>query len=134
MIISYSLNVENSKDLRKILSRNIKVIRAKLHISQAKLAEYADISLSYLTDIERCRTWVSDKTLKNLAKALNRDAWELLFPGDEENGSKTDNNQFYLQKDKIQRIADLISNKRDILQKTASQTMDDLIMEIIQEG
>ena len=134
MIISYSLNVENSKDLRKILSRNIKVIRAKLHISQAKLAEYADISLSYLTDIERCRTWVSDKTLKNLAKALKRDAWELLFTGDEENGSKTDNNQFYLQKDKIQRIADLISNKRDILQKTASQTMDDLIMEIIQEG
>ena len=118
--------MKNSPDLRKILSQNIKTIRAALHISQAKLAEYAGISLSYLTDIERCRTWISDKTLQNLAKALNKEAWELLFP---DTGERTANDQG----EKIQRIADLIVKKKEILHRTADQTMEDLIMEIIQK-
>jgi len=124
--------VSNSKELRKILSSNIKTIRGKLHISQAKLAEFADISLSYLADIERCRTWVSDKTLQNLANALNIEAWELIFPNDENRAAEQglDNNY----KIKIQYIADLITKKREVLQRTTDKAMEDLIMEILQEG
>jgi transcriptional regulator with XRE-family HTH domain len=124
--------VDNSKELRKILSKNIKTIRSKLHISQAKLAEFADISLSYLADIERCRTWVSDKTLQNLANALNIEAWELIFPNNENNGAEQD--FISNQKNKIQRIADLISKKREILHRTTDKAMEDLIMEIVKEG
>lgn len=112
--------------MRKILSRNIKTIRGTLHISQAKLAKYAGISLSYLTDIERCRTWVSDKTLQNLAKALNREAWELLLPNlIEENGLS--------KQDSLQDIADLIAIKKETLRHAVDETMEELVLEIIQK-
>jgi transcriptional regulator with XRE-family HTH domain len=39
----------------------------------------ADISALYLAGIERRRTWVSDKTLQSLAKALNLFPWELIY-------------------------------------------------------
>ena len=54
--------------LRKILSTNIRNLRAKYHLTQERLAENAEISLPYLSDIEHCKTWVSDKTLIKLAK------------------------------------------------------------------
>jgi len=133
MMVSYTLNVDSSQDLRKILAQNIKTIRSKLHISQAKLAEHADISLSYLVDIERCRTWVSDKTLKNLAKTLNREAWELLSPSTAENGSAREREAHHKQRDKVQHIADLIVKKREMLCRTVNQTMEDLIVEIAKD-
>ena len=133
MILPYNQEVDNSQDLRKILAKNIKTIRNSLHISQAKLAEHANISLPYLTDIERCRTWVSDKTLKSLAKTLNREAWELLSPSTAEDGLGTELEASHGQRDKVQHIADLIVKKREILCRTVNQTMEDLIMEIAKE-
>jgi len=132
-MISYTCNVDSSQDLRKILAQNIKAIRSRLHISQAKLAEHANISLPYLTDIERCRTWVSDKTLKSLAKTLNREAWELLSPSTAGNGLATEREARHEQRDKVQHIADLIVKKREILCRTVSQTMEDLIVEIAKD-
>lgn len=64
--------------LRKILSQNIRIFRKNLHLTQERLAENADISLPYLSDIEHCKTWVSDKTLLKLSKALNTTPSELL--------------------------------------------------------
>ena len=125
--------MENFKDLRKILSHNIKTVRSTLHISQAKLAEFAGISLSYLTDIERCRTWVSDKTLQGLAKALNREAWELLLPINGNSGQDIKEKLPVERREKIQQIADLILKKREILHRTADHAMEDLIMEILQK-
>ena len=101
-------------------------------MTQEKLAEYADISLSYLSDIERCKTWVSDKTLQSLAKALNKEAWELLSPVEEDlpKGRKVT----AAKQEEIKRIADLISKKKKILRQTADKAMEDLIMEIISES
>ena len=64
--------------LRKILSENIRNRRKELHLTQDRLAENADISLPYLPDIEHCKTWVSDKTLIKLAKALGKKPSDLL--------------------------------------------------------
>ena len=64
--------------LRKILSTNIRNLRAKYHLTQERLAENAEISLPYLSDIEHCKTWVSDKTLIKLAKALHTEHSQLL--------------------------------------------------------
>jgi transcriptional regulator with XRE-family HTH domain len=72
--------VQKSEDLRVILSTNIRAARKALHITQTQLSIYADISLSYMTDIERCKTWISDKTLIKIAKALNLSAYQLLRP------------------------------------------------------
>ncbi|MDR0494298.1 MAG: helix-turn-helix domain-containing protein [Treponema sp.] len=125
--------MDNSQDLREILSQNVKSIRNTLHISQAKLAEHTDISLSYLVDIERCRTWVSHKTLQNLARALNREAWELLLPATEENSPATKQETSYEQRNKMRHMADLIVKKRDVICLSVNQTMEDLIMEMLKE-
>ena len=33
-----------------------------------------------INDIEGCRTWVSDKTIVKIARALNIEAYQLLYP------------------------------------------------------
>ena len=70
----------NSQDLRKILAANIKKQREKLGITQEKLAEKAEISAPMMNDIEGCRTWISDRTLKNLSAALKIDTYRLFIP------------------------------------------------------
>ena len=42
----------------------------------------ADISEPYMNDIERCQTWISDKTLFKLALALNLELHELFIKTD----------------------------------------------------
>jgi transcriptional regulator with XRE-family HTH domain len=66
--------------VRKLLAANIKVRRKELGLTQEKLAELVDVSYQMIHDIEGCRTWVSDKTLQNLAEALEMDIYELLYP------------------------------------------------------
>ena len=122
-----------SQDLRKVLAQNIKARRSALHITQAKLAEHADISLPHLSDIERCRTWVSDKTLKNLAKTFGMEAWELLFPAAGEGGLAVGREPAKDQREKARSIADLIAKKREILCHTVNQAMEDLILEVAKE-
>lgn len=75
---------EETAGLRKLLAANIKERRGKLAISQEKLAELAGISVQTVNFIEGCRTWVSDKTLVKLARALRIDAYRLLCPSDAE--------------------------------------------------
>jgi len=133
MMVSYTCMVDSSQDLRKILAQNIKTIRSRLHISQAKLAEHANISTSYLVDIERCRTWVSDKTLKNLARTLNKEAWELLSPATAENSLAAERETTRNQRNNVRHIADLVVKKREMLCRTVNQTMEDLILEIARE-
>jgi transcriptional regulator with XRE-family HTH domain len=66
--------------VREFLSANVKSGRKRLGLSQEKLAELVDLSTQTISDIEGCRTWVSDKTLSNLAKALEVDIFRLLTP------------------------------------------------------
>jgi transcriptional regulator with XRE-family HTH domain len=82
-IVVYAFIVKDFEDtLRRILSENIRAARKSRHLTQTQLAIYADVSLSYMTDIERCKTWVSDKTLLRIARALNTSPWLLLRPAD----------------------------------------------------
>ena len=67
-------------NLRKILAVNIKKQREKLGITQENLAGKSDISAAMMNDIEGCRTWVSDKTLKKLSCALEIDTYRLFIP------------------------------------------------------
>jgi len=71
---------DKSPNLRKILALNIKKQREKLGLTQENLAERADISAAMMNDIEGCRTWISDKTLKNLSAALMIDTYRLFIP------------------------------------------------------
>jgi transcriptional regulator with XRE-family HTH domain len=65
------------QELRGILSNNIKRCRIKGDLSQMALAEKLDISTNFLSDIERCKAWISPLTLVKLAAALNIEPYEL---------------------------------------------------------
>ena len=66
--------------LRLILAANLKKHRKTLGLSQEKLAELAALSWQTVNSIECHRTWVSEKTLENLADALKIDSFQLLLP------------------------------------------------------
>ena len=65
------------KDLRAILSYNIKVFRGNHGWSQADLAEKSNISINFLSHIERGLKWPYPDTLVKLAKALEIEEYEL---------------------------------------------------------
>jgi len=65
------------QELRGILSNNIKRCRLKNNLSQLALAEKVDISTNFLSDIERCKAWISPNTLVKLASVLNIEPYEL---------------------------------------------------------
>jgi transcriptional regulator with XRE-family HTH domain len=70
----------DERDLRYILSKNIKRYRNFRQFSQAELAEKLNISIPFLSDIENGKKWVSPHTLAKLADVFNIDAYELLKP------------------------------------------------------
>jgi len=94
--------------VKELLAVNIKALRKKLGLSQEKLAEVASLSAQTISDIEGCRTWVSDKTLERLAKVLNVDIFQLFIPPSEGEG---DNSEAGLY-DRLARLR--ISMKEDI--------------------
>ncbi len=106
----------NQDDVRKVLAQNIKQRRKELGITQAKLAELADISEPYMNDIERCQTWISDKTLSKLAWALNLELHELFISNNEPTEKSTNRKDTYLlfQKHK-QEIYDYVEKSFETL-------------------
>ena len=68
------------RDLRALLSRNIKKFRALRKMSQAEFAEKVDISVPFLSTIENGKKWVSPTTLAKIADALDIHVYELLKP------------------------------------------------------
>jgi len=66
-----------ASDLRQILSKNIKLLRSQRSLSQIELAEKADISIPFLSNIERSNKWPYPETLVKLAKALEVEVYVL---------------------------------------------------------
>lgn len=130
MILSYNINMSKENDdisdadlsLRKILSQNIRIFRKNLHLTQERLAENADISLPYLSDIEHCKTWVSDKTLLKLSKALNTTPSELL----NENIPPV---EIHL---KDNSIADLLLEQKKQISKAVSDICDETFSKLLE--
>ncbi|GHV89412.1 hypothetical protein AGMMS50267_17720 [Spirochaetia bacterium] len=66
--------------VRRTLSDNIRFFRSRLAFSQAVLAEKADISIPFLSQIERGNKWPYPDTLFRIACALNIEVYELFKP------------------------------------------------------
>jgi transcriptional regulator with XRE-family HTH domain len=67
-------------ELRTLLSKQIKLFRNFRGWSQAELAEKADISITFLSDIERGNKWPHPDTLTGLARALDMEVYRLFMP------------------------------------------------------
>ena len=65
--------------IRGILARNIKSFREHRNWSQADLAEYSDISIPFLSEIERGNKWPYPDTLAKIANALDVKIHELFW-------------------------------------------------------
>jgi len=65
------------KTLKEILGEKIKYFRLRRQFSQADLAEKANISITFLSNIERGNNYPQARTLCNIANALGVEVWEL---------------------------------------------------------
>ena len=102
--------------LRKVLSANIKHHRAKLGLSQEKLAEIVGLSDQTINDIEGCRTWVSDKTLVKIALALKVEVYQLIYP-------RTEAEKLF----PIRIPSDILLELRSNLEKDMARRFDEII-------
>ena len=65
------------EQIRTILGSNLRKFRGCREWSQMELAEKADISMNFLSEIERGNKWPSSETLQNLADSLDIEIYEL---------------------------------------------------------
>ncbi|MCL1931473.1 MAG: helix-turn-helix domain-containing protein [Treponema sp.] len=100
----------SGKDLRTVLSGNIKLYRRNHGWSQADLAEKADISITFLSSIERCVKWPYPDTLVKIAKALKIEEFELF----RRNNAKIDDNSILI--DRL--VTDISVSVKDSIEKT----------------
>ena len=71
----------DGKTIKAILGKNIKSIRLEKSLTQAVLAEKANISIIFLSSIERGTKYPKADVLARIAQVLDVEAFEL-FKGD----------------------------------------------------
>jgi transcriptional regulator with XRE-family HTH domain len=67
-------------EVRALLSRNLKRLRAKKNLSQLRLAVEAGLTHNFINDIENGKKWLSPKTLATLAAVLDSKPHEFFAP------------------------------------------------------
>jgi len=71
----------NGKAVKAILGKNVKCLRTKMGLTQAILAEKAEISIIFLSSIERGTKYPKADILARIAQVLEVEVFEL-FKGD----------------------------------------------------
>lgn len=66
--------------LRKIVARNLRMLREARGLGQVELADIAGLDRSYISRIEGGKAGVSIDKLDNLSDALGVAPWEMLHP------------------------------------------------------
>ena len=69
----------DGQTIKATLGRNIKILRARRGLSQADLAEKADISITFLSNIERGIKYPQPDMLSKITNALDIEVNELFF-------------------------------------------------------
>ena len=70
------------EEVRQTLAKNIKKYRAQKGFSQAQLAEKADISLPFMSSIEKSSKWPYPDTLAQIVAAIGVDVSPLFSTGE----------------------------------------------------
>lgn len=87
--------MKSAGKIRLVLADNIKKARKEKSMTQEQLSELADISNTYIANIECGKSWVSDSTLEKISTALGISVHELFIPEEEiESESKKDPKMF----------------------------------------
>jgi transcriptional regulator with XRE-family HTH domain len=86
----------NEAEIRAILSRNLKRLRAEKKLSQLSLAVRAGLTHNFINDIENGKKWLSPKTLAALASVLDTEIHEFFMPEVTLPGQEADTLRGYL--------------------------------------
>jgi transcriptional regulator with XRE-family HTH domain len=86
---NYKGGLMGGKELRAIFGKNIRIYRNRRNWSQADLAEYANISINFIGDMERGKKWPHPETLTKLADALEIRIFELFMEEENELNMET---------------------------------------------
>ncbi len=117
-------------DLEHIVIENIKRIRKQKHITQEKLAEYCETSVSYIGLMETYKNIPKLSTIERIAQALNVPVLELFTSPEasaKEKGSKK-NSKSQKENDKEKAQKQKLRNriKKEILEETG-KTLDNIL-------
>jgi transcriptional regulator with XRE-family HTH domain len=77
-------------EVRGVLAKNIKFYRENRLWSQADLASYSEISVPFLSEIERGNKWPFPDTLAKIANALDVQVHDLFREGEPRSNKETD--------------------------------------------
>ena len=69
---------------KQIIAKNVKKYRKLNDMTQEQLAEAADVSNTYIANIECGHTWISDKTLEKIANSLHIELYQFFVPDENE--------------------------------------------------
>ena len=100
--------MDEKPHIRNVIAQNVKKYRKLNGMTQEALAEAAEVSNTYIANIECGQTWLSDKTLEKIASALNIDIY-LLFISD-----VSDKNDIDFLKKRQEMIAYLAERQNEI--------------------
>lgn len=70
----------DAKGVQRRLSENMRRLRKERGLTQFALAEKADVSEATIKSVELCLNWPSEKTIAQLANALEIDIAKLFLP------------------------------------------------------
>ena len=96
----------DGEEIKVALGRNIKNLRAHRRYSQAELAERADISVIYLSNIERGKKFPKPAILSQIAEELEVEVYELFKSNHIPKSATIDNNKYInrISKDITQKV------------------------------
>ena len=94
------------EELKAVLGQNIKNIRSHRQYSQAELAEKADISIIYLSNIERGKKYPKPAILTQIADSLEVEIYEFFKSNHKPGVVKNDHKKYitHISKDITQKV------------------------------
>lgn len=100
-------------EIRQILADNIKRLRKQRGLSQLKLANELDIAMTFVSDIENCKKWVSPETLAKLVSYFDVPVSELF---DTPTLSKNDVSQIFIRTltDELHKTIEIVGKRFDL--------------------
>jgi len=107
-------------DLRHILSKNLKLLRNQRSLSQMELAEKANISIPFLSNIERSNKWPYPDTLVKIAEALDVEVYVLFQENSPPKSDSTQNTLSQFKKDLTVSLHKMVAASIDTSLETIS--------------
>ena len=104
--------MNDKPQIRNIIAKNVKKYRKMNLLTQEELAEAADVSNTYIANIECGQTWISDKTLEKIANALHLEVYLLFIPETEISSNLIENRQRMIEylKSREKELGDYVKN------------------------